>query len=160
MCICKLCNDVTEDLEHFLFHCLALTELRNNCFCCVQTLLNRDFQLYTLPEKTIYFHDNTSTALLMEFTVCILLDKTKTYCVVLCTLNWVIEWCLFWHAAFIFVLCLYLCILYPIFILSCCTIFKLIFLLECKRENIKNSNDKKKQNKTKEQQQQKKKQEK
>lgn len=51
MCICKLCNDVTEDLEHFLSHCLALTELRNDFFCCVQTLLNRDFLLYTLPEK-------------------------------------------------------------------------------------------------------------
>ena len=30
--ICKLCNDGIEDQEHFLFHCHALTEPRNNFF--------------------------------------------------------------------------------------------------------------------------------
>ena len=39
---CKLCNDDIEDQEHFLFHCHALTGLRNNFFRRIQPL-NSDF---------------------------------------------------------------------------------------------------------------------
>ena len=53
MRICKLCNDGTEDQEHFLFHCRALTKPRNDFFCRVQTL-NPDFLSYTLLNKRQY----------------------------------------------------------------------------------------------------------
>ena len=35
MHICKLCNDGTEDQEHFLFHCCALTKPGNDFFLCM-----------------------------------------------------------------------------------------------------------------------------
>jgi len=53
MRICKLCNEGTEDQEHFLFHCRALTKPRNDFFCRVQTL-NPDFLSYTLLNKRQY----------------------------------------------------------------------------------------------------------
>ena len=53
MRICKLCNDGTEDQEHFLFHCRALSKPRNDFFCHVQTL-NPDFLSYTLLNKCQY----------------------------------------------------------------------------------------------------------
>ena len=51
--ICKLCNDGIEDQEHFLFHCRALTEPRNDFFCHIQTL-NSDFLSYSLSDKCLY----------------------------------------------------------------------------------------------------------
>ena len=51
--ICKLCNDGIEDQEHFLFHCHALTEPRNNFFRRIQSL-NSDFLSYSLSDKCLH----------------------------------------------------------------------------------------------------------
>ena len=80
MRICKLCNDGTEDQEHFLFHCRALTEPRNDFFCRVQTL-NPDSLSYTLLNKCQHLlcpQQHIHCIAHGIYSVYILLDKT--YC--------------------------------------------------------------------------------
>jgi len=86
MCICKLCNDGTEDHEHFIavlwlnqeMTSFAVFRPSTRTFCHAPFWINA------------YVLNSTSTVLLMEFIVCILLLTVATAFYKYYTVNWVI----------------------------------------------------------------------